>query len=266
MNAELTERVSAQSGPDLPLTNHNSKLISLALCVESLVAGYPSRVLLRNLSFCLPAGAFVAILGHNGSGKTTFFRVLTGQLAYQGQVLVLGQEVSTLRRAAAGIIGYLPQRGPVDFAITVRELVLMGRYRHHGLLSSYNAHDYSLADAALQKVGMAHLGPRSFPELSGGEQQLVWLAQLSLQEAQVYLLDEPTQQLDVYYRHQVFKLVHGWAQAGRTVLCSTHDLDNLPHLSGFLLNLSEAVPQLRPLNADTVRAARETLEQAPYSY
>jgi iron complex transport system ATP-binding protein len=233
-----------------------------SLSIQSLVAGYPNRVLLRNLSFCLPVPAFVAILGHNGSGKTTFFRALTGQLAYQGQVLVLGQDLRSMRRAS-GVIGYLPQRGLVDFAITVRELVLMGRYRHHGLLSSYNAHDYALADAALQEVGIAHLGPRSFPELSGGEQQLVWLAQLSLQEAQIYLLDEPTQQLDVYYRHQVFRLVHGWAQAGRTVLCSTHDLDSLPGLSGFLLNLSEREPQLRPLNADTVRAARSELERSP---
>lgn len=232
-----------------------------ALIVSELVAGYPGRVLLRNLSFCLPAPAFVALLGHNGSGKTTFFRVLTGQLPYAGQVQVLGQELRALRPpATAGLLGYLPQRGPLDFAIEVRELVLMGRYRHHGLLSSYKPQDYALADAALAQVGIAHLGRRSFPELSGGEQQLVWLAQLSLQEAQVYLLDEPTQQLDVYYRRRVLELVHGWALAGRTVLCSTHDLDSLPALSGFLLNLSEPTPQLRPLNAATVAAARHLLE------
>ncbi|WP_375416306.1 ABC transporter ATP-binding protein [uncultured Hymenobacter sp.] len=230
--------------------------------MENLVAGYPGRqVLLRNLSFCLPAPAFVAIVGHNGSGKTTLFRVLTGQLPYEGRVQVYGRERRSLPPpAAARLLGYLPQRGPLDFAIPVRELVLMGRYRHHGLFSSYSALDYKLADAALQQVGIAHLTQRSFPELSGGEQQLVWLAQLSLQDALVYLLDEPTQQLDVYYRRRVFELVHGWAAAGRTVLCSTHDLDSLLNLSGFLLNLSEPAPQLRPLSPETVRAARQLLE------
>jgi iron complex transport system ATP-binding protein len=207
----------------------------------------------------------VAVVGHNGSGKTTLFRVLTGQLPYQGSAQLHGQEVRTLRRAAtAGLLGYLPQRGSIGFAIAVRELVVMGRYRHHGLLSAYAPTDYALADAALQRVGMAHLAQRDFSQLSGGEQQLVWLAQLSLQDAQVYLLDEPTQQLDVYYRRQVFSLVHAWAtREGKTVLCSTHDLDNLPELTGYLLNLSEPEPQLRPLSQATVQAAREWLEQAP---
>ena len=258
MNEELgmgnEELVNAQTGQRFPIPH---SLFS----IQNLVAGYPGRVLLRNLSFCLPAPAFVAVLGHNGSGKTTLFRALTGQLPYEGSVRLRGQELRTRRRpAAAGLLGYLPQRGPLDFGIGVRELVGMGRYRHHGLFSGYAAPDYELADAALRRVGIAHLAQRSFPELSGGEQQLVWLAQLSLQEAQVYLLDEPTQQLDVYYRRRVFELVHGWAAAGRTVLCSTHDLDSLPALSGYLLNLSEPVPQLRPLSAETVQAARQLLE------
>ena len=235
------------------------------LTLENLVAGYPGRVLVRNLFLCLTAPAFVAIVGHNGSGKTTLFRVLTGQLPYEGSVRLLGQEVRGLRRAAAaGLLGYLPQRGRVDFAISVRELVVMGRYRHHGLLSAYAATDYALADAALLRVGVPHLAQRDFTELSGGEQQLVWLAQLSLQEAQVYLLDEPTQQLDVYYRRQVFSLVHSWAtEQGKTVLCSTHDLDNLPELTGYLLNLSEPEPQLRPISPAAVQAARQWLERAP---
>ena len=231
------------------------------MLIEDLVAGYPGRVLLRNLSFALPAPAFVALLGHNGSGKTTFFRALTGQLPYDGSVRVYGQELRELRRpTAAALLAYLPQRGALDFAITVRELVLMGRYRHHGLLSTYKSQDYALADAALAQIGIAHLAQRSFPELSGGEQQLVWLAQLGLQDAPVYLLDEPTQQLDVYHRRRVFDFLYTWVQAGRTVLCSTHDLDSLPALSGFLLNLAEPRPQLRPLSAETVRDARQLLE------
>ena len=79
-------------------------------------------MLVRNLFLCLPEPAFVAIVGHNGAGKTTLFRVLAGQLLYQGSVRLHGQEVRDLCRAAtAGLVGYLPQRGSLGFAIAVRE-------------------------------------------------------------------------------------------------------------------------------------------------
>ena len=214
----------------------------------------------------MPAGP--GICGPGGAQRERqnhAFRALTGQLPYQGSIKLLGQEVRHTRRAAAaGLLGYLPQRGSVGFSIAVRELVVMGRYRHHGLLSAYTSADYALADAALAEMGVAHLAARDFTQLSGGEQQLVWLAQLSLQQARLYLLDEPTQQLDVYYRRQVFDTMQRWTeQHAKTVVCSTHDLDNLVGLKGFILNLSEAEPELRPLSSATVQAARECLEQAP---
>lgn len=128
-----------------------------------LVAGYPGRVLVRNLFLGLSEPAFVAIVDHNGAGKTTLFRVLTGQLPYEGSVRLHRQEVRTLRHAAtASLLGYLPQRGSLGFAIAVRKLVVMGRYRHHGLLSAYAVADYALADAALARVGVAHLAARDF--------------------------------------------------------------------------------------------------------
>ena len=97
------------------------------MLIENLVADYPGRVLVRDLFLCLPEPIFVAVVGHNGSGKTTLFRVFTGQLPYQGSVRLLGHEVRCLRQAAAaGLLGYLPQRS-IDFAIAVRELVVMGR-------------------------------------------------------------------------------------------------------------------------------------------
>ncbi|SHK09449.1 ABC transporter ATP-binding protein [Hymenobacter psychrotolerans] len=233
------------------------------LSVENLVAGYEQRVLLRNLFFAVPEPSFVAIVGHNGCGKTTLFRVLTGQLPYSGTVRLGGQDLRQIARpAAAGHLAYLPQRTTVGFPIRVRELVVMGRYRHHGLLSAYSLLDYQLADAALARVGGAHLAQRDFTLLSGGEQQLVWLAQLSLQDAPLYLLDEPTQQLDVYYRRRVFDLLTTWVTEQRkTVLCITHDLDNLLAFSeGFLLNLSHPQPHLEPLTPTTVAAARAFLE------
>lgn len=232
------------------------------LKIENLVAGYEQRVLLRNLFLGVAGPAFVAIIGHNGCGKTTLFRALTGQIPYQGTIAVRGHDLRTLRRpAATGVLAHLPQRSSVGFSIDVRELVVMGRFRHHRFLSAYCPADYALADAALAQVGAAHLAHRDFTELSGGEQQLVWLAQLALQDAALYLLDEPTQQLDVYYRRRVFSLLHAWVmEQGKTILCITHDLDNLATLPGYLLNLSRPRPELQPLSPAVVQQEREFLE------
>ncbi|MGY2130934.1 ABC transporter ATP-binding protein [Hymenobacter sp. HD11105] len=230
--------------------------------MQNLVAGYEQRVLLRNLFLSVPVPAFVAIIGHNGCGKSTLFRALTGRIPYQGSVSIFGHDLRAERQAAAsGLLAHLPQRNTVSFPIEVRELVVMGRFRHQRFLSAYGPTDYALADAALAHVGAAHLAHRDFTLLSGGEQQLVWLAQLALQDAQLYLLDEPTQQLDVYYRRRVFDLLQSWVlEAGKTVLCITHDLDNLPPLTGFLLNLSLPQPQLEVLTPENVREAKAYLE------
>ncbi|RSK31247.1 ATP-binding cassette domain-containing protein [Hymenobacter metallilatus] len=214
------------------------------------------------MCFRVPGPAFVAVIGHNGCGKTTLFRALTGRIPYQGTAQVAGQELRTIRRpAAGGLLAHLPQRANVEFSVPVRELVVMGRFRHHRFLGAYTAHDYALADAALARVGAAHLARQDFTLLSGGEQQLVWLAQLSLQDASLYLLDEPTQQLDVYYRRQVFALLESWVQEqGKTILCITHDLENLAELPGYVINLSRPSPSLLPLSAATVQTERAFLE------
>lgn len=236
----------------------------------NLVAGYvPSLegALLRDLSFAIDGPQLLAIVGHNGCGKTTLLRILTGQLApQQGRVLLDGVPLPP-DPAAAGALAWLPQRTDVRFNIGVRELVVQGRFRHKRWYEAWAAADYALADAALAACGVAHLTDRDFTTLSGGEQQLVWLAQLRVQDAALCFLDEPTQQLDVYHRRRVFDLLANWVLGeGRTVVCVTHDLANLMALpralQASLLNLSpsEGQPQVVPLTSAAVRAALVALE------
>ncbi|WP_207434014.1 ABC transporter ATP-binding protein [Sabulibacter ruber] len=230
--------------------------------IKELVAGYDERVLIRNLSFLVPEPSFIAIIGHNGSGKSTFLKTLTGQVPYQGQILVQGQPLASRSGAIARSLSYLPQKNNVAFPIKVRELVVMGLFRQKRLLEHYTSADYARAENMLHQLHMAHLSERSFTDLSGGEQQLVWLAQLMLQDAPIALLDEPTQQLDVYHKKRVFDLMTGWVrEEQKTVLCITHDLLNLLPLQGYLLNISQPSPSLEKISPETVLAHQRFLEE-----
>ena len=228
-----------------------------------MVAGYEQRVLIRNLFFSLPDPALVAIVGHNGTGKTTLFKAFTGSLPYQGQILVGGQELkSHAHPAAAGLLAYLPQKNTVSFPIRVPDLVVMGLYRRKRFFEQYSEQDYAAVRDIMCRLQIDHLTDREFTELSGGEQQLVWLAQLMLQDAAICLLDEPTQQLDIYHKKRVFNLLETWVkQDQKTVLCITHDLANLQGHAGYILNLSKSQPVLETLSAATIRENIAFLEE-----
>ncbi|NDK56477.1 ABC transporter ATP-binding protein [Pontibacter fetidus] len=230
--------------------------------VKNLVAGYESRTLIRNLSFSIPAPTFVAIIGHNGAGKTTFFKTFQQKVAYQGQLHIKGHDLKTLPLATKqGILSYLPQRNTVSFSIKVLDLVVMGLFRKKRFFEDYTTQDYDTAAQVLAQLQLTHLQDHDFTTLSGGEQQLVWLAQLMLQDAAINLLDEPTQQLDVYYKNKVFKLLQSWVHENqKTVLCITHDLHNLTTMEGYLLNLSKPEPILEVISPDTVLENQAFLE------
>ena len=233
--------------------------------IKDLVAGYGQRMLIRNLFFSVPAPALVAIVGHNGGGKTTFFKALTGQIPYSGQILMADTDLRKHPRpAAAGILSYLPQKNNVSFSVTVRDLVVMGIFRQKRFLQNYTRSDYQRADELLEILEIAHLATRDFTQLSGGEQQLAWLAQLMLQDAALCLLDEPTQHLDIYHKNQVFQLLANWVQQQqKTVLCITHDLPNLYGQTGYILNLSKPNPQLEILSPATILENIKFLERKP---
>ncbi|MFD3003728.1 ABC transporter ATP-binding protein [Pontibacter toksunensis] len=230
--------------------------------VKNLVAGYGQRVLIRNLSFSVPSPAFIAIIGHNGAGKTTFFKAFQQKVDYEGQLLVQGKDLKQFPSATErGLLSYLPQKNTVGFPIKVHDLVVMGLFRKKSFFQNYNAVDYKLAAQTLHHLQLSHLLDHDFTTLSGGEQQLVWLAQLILQDAAINLLDEPTQQLDVYYKNQVFQLLQQWVlQQRKTVFCITHDLQNLPPLQGYLLNLSKPAPTLEAITPASVKANQAFLE------
>jgi len=176
---------------------------------------------LENFSLNLSAGRIHALLGPNGAGKSTVLGLATGALTPDTGSLTVASRPA-----------WLPQTERLSFSFTCLEYVLFGRAPHLPYLAMPKVHDESLALAALQQTGMADKKQRRITSLSGGELQLVRLARCIAQDANILLLDEPTDMLDPAHVVQVAGIIKKLAAAGRTILFSTHDI-------GFALACTE---------------------------
>lgn len=235
------------------------------LQINDLVVGYGSRTLFRNLSFSISEPSLLVIVGHNGSGKTSLFKAIQGQVPYDGSVSINGRSTTEIVAAErSALLTVLEQHNTLTFPIAVIDLVVMGRFRHRGFLEQYTESDKELSLKSLGALGIDHLADRDMLTLSGGEQQLVWLAQLMVQDSAIMLLDEPTQQLDLYNRKKVFDLIRKWTEkSGKIVVCITHDLHELIGLQGALINMSSSEPRPIPLTKKSVLETIDVLQEAP---
>jgi ABC-type Mn2+/Zn2+ transport system ATPase subunit len=215
-------------------------LSSAAVQVEQLRAGYPRRAVLEDVSFTVGPGELVAIVGPNGSGKSTLLKVLVGLLKpWSGQVKVLGEPPGRQPLRVA----YLPQAEAVDwsFPVSVRDVVLMGRYRRAGWLRPTTRADAVAAERALDLAGMSALADRQIGELSGGQQRRTFLARALAQEPALYLLDEPVTGVDPTTEDDLMAILMAECQQGKTVLASTHDLGGVAEHFTRLISLNRTV-------------------------
>ena len=186
--------------------------------------GTPGAVL-NGVSFGVAAGEVVGLIGPNGAGKSTLLRCALGLMRPQsGLVKVLGQDLSTYTRLAlARTLAYVPQHSGAGMALSVADMVALGRSPHRGLHSA--AHEQAVVFNAIERLQLLPLAMRPFSELSGGQRQRVLLARAVAQQARLMVLDEPTSDLDL--RHQITALgvVRQLAdEQGTAALIAIHDL------------------------------------------
>ena len=188
---------------------------SLVECRE-LAAGYGGTPALEDVTFAAAAGERIAILGPNGGGKTTLFRVLAGEL-----------EPGAGEAAITGACGWVPQteRSRLDFPVSALDVALMGSLTTLPWWRRPGRAERRAAREALAAVGMAELEGATFGELSGGQRQRVLIARALVQKARVLLLDEPFSGLDSRSAAQLMTLIDGLAAEGRAILIATHDLE-----------------------------------------
>ena len=190
---------------------------------KNLSAGYPGRAVLAGVSLAARPGRVLALLGPNGCGKSTLLRTMAGLLPpLGGEVLLDGRQDYSPRQAAQRV-AYLPQSRTAP-NITVRRLVLHGRFPYLSYPRRYGREDYAAVDRALAAADALDLADRPLPELSGGQRQKAYLAMALAQETEAILMDEPTTFLDIRHQLEVLALVRRLAEEGRGVVLALHDL------------------------------------------
>jgi iron complex transport system ATP-binding protein len=234
----------------------------MAIHVKNLNYYYGDFPALKNLTFSVTKGDFFIIIGPNGSGKTTLMKIIAGILKIQkGRLEILDCPIENYaRKTLAQTIAFVPQLTQLDFPFSVKEVVLMGRSPYLGMLGLEQEKDLIIAKQALTFTDVGHLAHRKLDQLSGGEQQRVFIAKAICQEPEIILLDEPTSSLDLAHQIRLMDLMEKLKnEKGITVVMVSHDV-NLAAMYGdrlLLLNKGEIVELGNPNEVLTF----QTLEQ-----
>ncbi len=229
-----------------------SDAFAARLHLDAVGVRYGAERALDGIDCTVRAGEFVVLVGPNGSGKSSLLRAVAGLQRHEGRVRLDG--------APPAAIGFMPQDNGAYAALTVLEAALLGRMRALGLTVPPAELDRALA--SLDRLGIAHLAARRLTELSGGQRQLVFLAQLLASEPAVLLLDEPTSALDMRNQLLLLDMLAQLAHAnGLIVVAALHDLNAAARFADRVLVLDRG-----RLVADGPPAATLTAELIARTY
>lgn len=199
----------------------------MSISVKDLSFSYGSHEILHGLTFDIPDGTLVNVLGPNGVGKSTLFRCILGlNQGYSGQILVNGKDIKALSiKERAREVSYIPQSHAPVYDYEVLDVVLMATGSDLRMLSNPGCAQRRRAYEALERIGIEDFAHRLYTQISGGEQQLVLIARALAQNARTIVMDEPTSALDYGNTVRVLSCVKQLAREGLSIIQSTHDPD-----------------------------------------
>ncbi|MBU1053853.1 MAG: ABC transporter ATP-binding protein [Proteobacteria bacterium] len=203
--------------------------------VKNVAFGYDAKKnVFEDKYFSVEKGEILSILGPNGCGKTTLLKCLNGLFQIKrGEINIEGKNINSLKRNEIGKkIGYVPQKQDWTFPYTVMEMVLMGRAPHINVFYSPSSKDIKIAEEAIDNLGISYLANRLYPNISGGEAQLVMIARALTSEPVALLLDEPTSHLDFKNQKVILNVLNKLSKDKNiTVVMTTHFPDHALSIS-----------------------------------
>ncbi|HSV31566.1 MAG TPA: metal ABC transporter ATP-binding protein [Atribacteraceae bacterium] len=208
-----------------------------ALTIMDLTVSYHQKPVLWDVDLSVPEGVLLAIVGPNGAGKSTLIKAVLGLVPVAaGQVLIKGKPSGIMRHQVA----YVPQRGNIDwdFPTNALDVVTMGLYRKIGWIRRPGIREKEQALDALHKVGMVDFANRQISQLSGGQQQRVFLARALVQEASLYLMDEPFAGVDATTERAIIDLLRELRSQGKTLIVVHHDLQTVAEYFDWMMLLN----------------------------
>jgi manganese/zinc/iron transport system ATP- binding protein len=242
---ESTSQTAARSGP-VPLpaasveTEGRDHSPDSPLSIHDMTVAYHRKPVLWDVDLDVPPGKLVGIVGPNGAGKSTLIKAVMDLIPRtSGRVRIFGQPYRQQRHR----VGYVPQRESVDwdFPVSALDVVTMGRYGRIGWFKPVRRRHREFARHALERVGIADLAHRQISQLSGGQQQRTFLARALVQEADLYLMDEPFAAVDAATEKAIVRLLQDLRSAGKTCLVVHHDLQTVPEYFDHLILLNMRV-------------------------
>jgi len=212
----------------------------IPIAIHDLTVAYHRKPVLWDLELNLPEGKLIGIAGPNGAGKSTLLKACLDLIPKtSGEVLIYGKPYHKQR----DLIVYVPQRESVDwdFPVSALDVVTMGTYRQVGWFKRIGKRQRVTARDALERVGIGHLADRQISQLSGGQQQRVFLARALVQDALIYLMDEPFAAVDAATEHAMIEILQELNAQGKTVVCVHHDLATVSRYFDHLVLLNMRV-------------------------
>ncbi|MGH7945537.1 MAG: metal ABC transporter ATP-binding protein [Opitutaceae bacterium] len=197
------------------------------LSIRGLNVAYQRKVVVWDLDLAVPPRCAMAIVGPNGAGKSTMLKAALELVPRaSGRVLFFGQPFEGVR----GRVAYVPQRETVDwdFPVSATDVVAMGLYRRIGWFRRVRGAHRRQAREALAHVGLGDYADRQISQLSGGQQQRVFLARALVQDADLYLMDEPFASVDAATERAIVAILRELRSRGKTIVCVHHDLQTVP--------------------------------------
>lgn len=216
----------------------------IRLTTSSLDIAYDDRLIVQNLNIAIPQGKITALVGANGSGKSTILKTMARIMnPAQGSVLLDGKSIhKQSTKEVAKQLAILPQNPTAPDGLTVAELVSYGRFPYQKGFGSMTKDDRSIVQWAIEATGMSEFAERPVDQLSGGQRQRAWIAMALAQETDILFLDEPTTFLDMAHQLEVLHLLQKLNEMNnRTVVMVVHDLNHATRYAHHMVAIKKGV-------------------------